>query len=964
MVLRRIGTLGRRTRIGLVLGLVLGLSCGMALGVVASRGGGVLPAIGTERASASLAQNLLVGNQANFTTSTGGWVGSNSTLSWVASAGYSAPGALAMTSTGNQPMSAASGSPSAGGLVQATGGHVYAASAAVEAVTGSQAVETVIAFYNSSGTLVDAVFGPQSQAVTGSWTKATPVAALAPASTASVALSVEVTSTAAGDKVYLDDAWLHSAAGTSAGVVGPLHTSGNQIIDADGHPVVFRGVVLKGLEGSATGQGITEQSILEAKAWGSNFIRIPVGEQFWLSTNCDYNANYESTVDKVVNAVTSLGMVALIDLDFGTVGLPTTCTAGGPHNMADATQSPAFWTEVAQHYSSNPLVAFDLYNEPHNISDQVWLDGGTTTDTVTGTTYAAAGMQALYEAVRSTGAQNLVFISGNNWANSVPSTLVSGTNIVYATHVYTCPSTPPPSCASPDPYDPSQILDNWVALSASMPVMVTEFGWPSQSDGTYNSNVIAFANQHGWGWTSFAWEQLQYASAWDLTNAWLVDGTAEPSPSGMPVLCGLAEANSGFAVCDPPPTSAPIGGLAYNGLVPDRICDSRSASGSPSNQCTGRSLAGGSSLTVDIPAQVPTGSGAVVLNVTVVAGSGSQGYLTVYPAGQPQPTAANVTFTNGQVVDNLVTVGIGSDPSQSGAPAVTIFNGAPQGAAGTVDVVVDLEGYYAPSTGTPSGEYHPLEPSRIADTRCSPSCPSGESVPGPNASLSTLGAGRSVQVEASGVGGVPSSGVSAVVLNIAVTNATASSYATVWPTGSTQPLAANENWGAGETLSAKVVVELGNSGDVSVYNAAGSADFVIDVDGYFSSGSGTQGSLFSAVEPSRVIGSSSGAVGVPGGSEAVAQIGGIGTVPADATAVVLNVTDVPTTPNFLTVFPAGGSPPNAADVNYVPQDTFNVVCNASYGTLSSSGQIAVLNGPSQAGTAGVAADLFGYFAPA
>ncbi|MGH9030237.1 MAG: glycoside hydrolase family 5 protein [Acidimicrobiales bacterium] len=299
--------------------------------------------------------------------------------------------------------------------------------------------------------------------------------------------------------------------------------------------------MLDGLESDPTSPFVTQQAVIEAKAWGADIVRVPLGEQFWMQSGCDYSPGYAATVDKVVNWITSLGMVALLDLHYNTVGggslagLVEGCQPGSQHNMADAAESPQFWSQVAARYRGNPLVAFDLYNEPHNISDAVWLDGGTTTDTAYPyATYQAAGMQQLYDAVRATGAQNLVFVSGNNWANTLPSTLLEGTNIVYAAHVYTCPTSPPPSCANSDPYDPSQILDDWIAASASVPVAVTEFGWPSPYNCAYNSDVISFAEQHGWSWIAFAWEDGN-GDAWALAS-WYPNGTAEPNPSGAPVL--------------------------------------------------------------------------------------------------------------------------------------------------------------------------------------------------------------------------------------------------------------------------------------------------------------------------------------------------------------------------------------------------------------------------------------------
>ena len=158
---------------------------------------------------------------------------------------------------------------------------------------------------------------------------------------------------------------------TAPSVVGPLSTSGNQIMQANGQPVTLRGLVMPGLEqkGTLTGTGVSEQAIIEAEDWGANFVRVPLGGQFWLSSNCDYVPGYVYAVNQVVKSITSLGMVALLDLHTNTVG---GCQAGTEHNMADEAQAPTFWSEVAQRYGNpaspeySPLVAFDLYNEPHD----------------------------------------------------------------------------------------------------------------------------------------------------------------------------------------------------------------------------------------------------------------------------------------------------------------------------------------------------------------------------------------------------------------------------------------------------------------------------------------------------------------------------------------------------------------------------------------------------------------------
>ncbi|EQD58142.1 hypothetical protein B2A_04498, partial [mine drainage metagenome] len=73
---------------------------------------------------------------------------------------------------------------------------------------------------------------------------------------------------------------------------------------------------------------------------------------------------------------------------------------------------------------------------------------------------------------------------------------------------------------------------------------------------------------------------------------------------------------------------------------------------------------------------------AVVLNVTTTNTTAAS-YLTLYPAGVPQPLASNLNWLTGQTVSNLVVVPLGT------GGAINIYN-----YLGSTAVVVDLEGYY------------------------------------------------------------------------------------------------------------------------------------------------------------------------------------------------------------------------------------------------------------------------------
>ena len=101
-----------------------------------------------------------------------------------------------------------------------------------------------------------------------------------------------------------------------------------------------------------------------------------------------------------------------------------------------------------------------------------------------------------------------------------------------------------------------------------------------------------------------------------------------------------------------------------------------------------------------------------------------------------------------------------------------------------------------------------------------------------------------------GAGGVPAAGVSAVVLNVTVTEPTAESFLTAWPAGQTRPTASNLNYLAGQTSPNLVVVTVGDAGTVDLYNNLGSTHLVADVAGWFSlDGSGVGSGYTSLTRP-------------------------------------------------------------------------------------------------------------------
>ncbi len=96
-----------------------------------------------------------------------------------------------------------------------------------------------------------------------------------------------------------------------------------------------------------------------------------------------------------------------------------------------------------------------------------------------------------------------------------------------------------------------------------------------------------------------------------------------------------------------------------------------------------------------------------------------------------------------------------------------------------------------------------MTPARVFDTRV------GTGQGGVPASL-PVGEVRDVQI--AGEGGLPVSGVAAVVMNVTVTNPSSWGWLRVWPSDETEPPVSNMNWVAGQTVANLVTVPVERDG--------------------------------------------------------------------------------------------------------------------------------------------------------
>jgi YVTN family beta-propeller protein len=419
----------------------------------------------------------------------------------------------------------------------------------------------------------------------------------------------------------------------------------------------------------------------------------------------------------------------------------------------------------------------------------------------------------------------------------------------------------------------------------------------------------------------------------------------------------------------------------YSALTPFRVCDTRAAL--PANQCTGHTLGAVSSIDVQVTGKtgplgqsVPGNAQSVALNVTAVSHGSVNSYLSVFPSGEALPNVSNISFDAGAAQANLVVVRLAGG-------GVTVFN-----AAGRADVVVDVEGYFAPPGASPvAGEFHAMPALRICDTRAGTGtgCAGAvdEAVPGNtwrDVVLSGLPSGVAPSTPS-----VPTHGAASAVFNLTAVGGTQSTYVTVrppdsgtdaCPTGA--PATSNVNPRVGTALPNRVISALGPHQDVCIYNAVGSIDVIVDVNGWFGDGSEAPtvppGAFFYSVPPARICDTRSAATG--SGTECenhklgpksmlVVQVAGQGLIPNAGgsnppVAVVANLTGVAgTAATVFTLVPDGGHRPVASDLNPRAGD---VVANLAFVEIATSGpEPGAVDLYNDVGTINAILDIAGWF---
>jgi alpha-tubulin suppressor-like RCC1 family protein len=388
--------------------------------------------------------------------------------------------------------------------------------------------------------------------------------------------------------------------------------------------------------------------------------------------------------------------------------------------------------------------------------------------------------------------------------------------------------------------------------------------------------------------------------------------------AGLAVAAVVAAATLTAPAAQAASPAAPSGSV-FTPVAPTRVYDTRTS---------GHQIQARSGVGLTFPADlVPADATAVVFNLTGTGATQST-FLAIGSLAGPSPyNTSNLNLASGETRANLVTSPIGG----AGAHGVWVEAGP-----GAADAIVDLAGYYTPSTGS---KYTTLAPQRVLDTR--------DSVP--------VGPGGSVTLDLSAQ--VPA-GATSAVFNLTGTDVTGSTFVTAYPAGQAKPDASNLNLEAGQTNPNLVTVQLSADRKVTLANAHNSVDLIADLAGYYSPDSTLS---FFPLSQIRALDTrdTNGNPRQPLGPEGTHSLDFSGYVPDGARAAVYNLTATNVTGStYLTAWPDFNPRPSASNLNVVPGQT---AANMAITALGTDAKAQLFN---HVGRTDAIADLAGYFSSA
>ena len=280
---------------------------------------------------------------------------------------------------------------------------------------------------------------------------------------------------------------------------------GNQLLDANNHVLHLHGVNYLGTEyaciqGWGIFDGPSDDAMVQVLAnWHVNVVHMGLNEDCVLGINgvqSQYaGANYLNAIAAFVNRLHAHGIYAEISLMWAA---PGSQQALDHPAILDQDHSPAALQAIGNAFKNDPSTFIGLQSEPHDISWACWRNGGSSCSVG----YTALGMQGALNAVRSSGATNVVTASGIDWANNLTGWLVnkpsdSTGQLVAEQHVYNFNTCGTVTCFT------SQVTP----VAAVVPVVWGEYGEDDCGSGSV-AQYLPYADLHisaaeAWTWDTW-----------------------------------------------------------------------------------------------------------------------------------------------------------------------------------------------------------------------------------------------------------------------------------------------------------------------------------------------------------------------------------------------------------------------------------------------------------------------------
>jgi len=272
-------------------------------------------------------------------------------------------------------------------------------------------------------------------------------------------------------------------------------------------------------------------------------VRLPLTASSWLGVNTtasaanlakypDLNVQYQKLIADMVELFSKYNIVTILDLHWTDDDTDNAPMAGkGSTNCVD------FWDSVAAKFGSNPLVFYELYNEPHRVTEAEWANGSST----------HSGMLEMLAAVRKHTGSPAIMAGYGGFAYDADSlvrldaTLMQQgeKNVIWNFHPYMGPNQAGDSKKCPSNFE-AYVKD--VMNGTDKPVIITEFGQscqpthgaaekcPGTYDGKtmgYDETILTIAEKYSISWLPWAWRPM--AAGPNTKNCQDVNGGSNPA---------------------------------------------------------------------------------------------------------------------------------------------------------------------------------------------------------------------------------------------------------------------------------------------------------------------------------------------------------------------------------------------------------------------------------------------------